>query len=150
MGRPQIFEFRKHPPEAVVQQYIAALNARDARIIADLLAHDCRLVDSAGGWIEGRDNALAATRAFFEFEDEFHIEQEAIALRGDEVLVRGRAKAANPQLASDKLWRARVRDGKLSYWQSYGEDALPLARILMPEQAYVPQTSETVARSDLT
>ncbi|WP_158586768.1 nuclear transport factor 2 family protein [Aurantiacibacter zhengii] len=132
-----------------MQQYIAALNARDARIIADLLADDCRLVDSAGGWIEGRDNGLASTRAFFEFDSEFHIEQEDIVLRGDEVLVRGRAKASNPQLASDRLWQARVRDGKLSYWQSFGEDALPLARILMPEQAYVPQDSGKVARSDL-
>lgn len=125
-----------------MQQYIAALNARDAETIGSLLADDCRLVDSAGGWLEGRDTALEATRAFFDFETDFRIDNEEIVLRGDEVLVRGNATANNPQLAKDSLWRAKVKNGKLAYWQSFGSDALPLARILMPEKAGISQHAD--------
>lgn len=118
-----------------MQRYIAALNARNSEAIADLLTDDCRLVDSSGGWVEGHENAMAATRAFFEFETDFRIFDHDIVLRGDEVLVRGTVRANNPHLAKDTLWRGRVRNGKLAYWQSYGAEALPLARILLPERA---------------
>lgn len=130
-----------------MQRYIAALNARDPETIGDLLAADCRLVDSSGGWVEGRDNALAATRAFFDFETDFRLEHEDIVLRGDEVLVRGNVRANNPQLAKDSLWRARVRDGKLAYWQSFGAESLPLARLLLPDQAGVPVASDGASPS---
>ena len=118
-----------------MRQYIAALNARDPDTIGSLLAENCRFVDSTGGWVEGRDNAMAATRAFLDFETNFRINEEDIVLRGDEVLVRGSTSAKNPQLAKDKLWRAKVEGGKLALWQSYGTESLPLARILMPDAA---------------
>lgn len=137
-GDRPIFGARSNPI-AVVESYIAALNARDAEAIDTLLADDCRLVDSTGGWVEGRENAMKATRAFFEFETDFRIDDQTIVLRGDEVLVRGSASANNPQLAKDSLWQARVRDGKLAYWQSFGAQALPLAQILLPEKANIPE-----------
>ena len=114
----------------MVKRYIAALNARDIDAIDTLLADDCRMVDSSGGLIDGRESAVETTRAFFDFETDFHLTQHDIVLRGDEVLIRGVVRANNPQLATDSLWRARVSKGKLVHWQSYGADALPLARIL--------------------
>ncbi len=99
------------------------------------MAENCRFVDSTGGWVEGRENALVATRAFFDMDADFQIDEQDIVLRGDEVLVRGKARASNPQLATDKLWRARVDAGKLAFWQSYGAEAMPLARMLLPEKA---------------
>lgn len=140
-----IFGSRKNKPVAVVQRYIAALNERDQDTIASLLADDCRLVDSSGGWLEGRENAIEATRAFFDFDAEFRIDHDNIVLRGDEVLVRGKATAAHPQLAKDSLWRARVKDGKLAYWQSYGAEALPLVRILMPQRDDAPLAAGAAA-----
>lgn len=122
-----------------MQRYISALNARDADTIGTLLADDCRALDSTGGWLEGRDIAIEATHAFFAFETDFRIDDHEVVLRGDEVLVRGNATANNPQLAKESLWRAKVKDGKLAYWQSFSSDALPLARILMPDKAGIPQ-----------
>lgn len=115
------------------------MNARDVDAIGNILADDCRLVDSTGGWVEGRQNALAATRNFFEYETEFRLDDVEIVLHGEEVLVRGNAFATDPNIASDKLWRAKVKDGKLAYWQSFGDKAVPLARMLLPEQAGVSQ-----------
>lgn len=116
-----------------MKRYIAALNARDTEAIDALLAYNCRLVDSSGGSIEGRESAMAATRAFFDFETDFHLTDHDIVLRGDEVLVRGAVRANNPQLATDSLWRAKVAGGKIAHWQSYGAEALPLVRILSKE-----------------
>lgn len=129
----------------MVKRYIAALNARDIETIDTLLADDCRFVDSSGGSIDGRESALDATHAFFDFETGFHLTQHDIVPRGDEVLIRGVVRANNPQLATDSLWRARVIKGKLVHWQSYGADALPLARILSKRHA--EQSRNEIARA---
>ena len=129
-----IFRSRKEQPVSVVRRYISALNTGDPGNLEELLAEDCRLVDSTGGWLEGRDNALSALRVFFSSETDFRIDAETIVLRGDEVLVRGRAEARDPRLAKDTLWRVRVEAGKVAFWQSYGAVDLPLARMLLPEK----------------
>ncbi len=89
--------------------------------------------------MEGREKAIAATNAFFELEDSFRLDCEAISMRGNDVLVRGRTKARNPGIASDRLWRARVKNGKLSHWQSYGSGTKSsLAKTLLPDHAHGP------------
>jgi len=117
-----------------VQRYIAALNACDTETIDGLLADDIRYVDSSGGWLEGRENVVSATRDFFDTGIEFRIDDAKIVLHGDEVLVRGVASARDPELATDKLWKAKVTNGKLSFWQGFGDKGVPFARMVSPEK----------------
>ena len=143
-----IFLTGKKKPVSIVRQYIAALNARDPDTIGALLAENCRFVDGTGGWVEGRDNAMAGTRAFLDLETDFRITEEDIVVRGDAVPVRGTTSAQNPQLAKGKLWRAKVEDGKLAFWQSYGAESLPLARILLPEAARISDDANGTLSAD--
>ncbi len=105
----------------MVKRYIAALNARDADAAAAIYSDDCCLVDSTGGSVQGRGEASAATRAFFDLEANFHLDYNEITVRGDTVLIRGRVQADDRRLANNSLWEARVEEGKLSHWQSFGK-----------------------------
>ena len=128
-----MFDWPTPEPIRVVKRYVAALNARDAERIEALLDDHIRFVDSRGDWIEGRDNVATATRRFFDLEPNFQLHDVKIVMHAGEVLLKGRVSAQEERLTHDTLWRARTRRGKLSHWQSYGEDSPALARILMPE-----------------
>ena len=128
-----MFDWPTPEPIRVVKRYVAALNARDAERIEALLDDHIRFVDSRGDWIEGRDNVATATRRFFDLEPNFQLHDVKIVMHAGEVLLKGRVSAQAERRTHDTLWRARTRRGKLSHWQSYGEDSPALARILMPE-----------------
>lgn len=138
----EIFRSRKAVAVSVVKRFIAALNARDIDSIAELLDDDCRVVDSSGGWIDGRQNLLEAVGIFFEFDPAFRLEADQVLMHGEEVLIRGSTVASHPHLASITLWRARVWKGKVAYFQGFGDKALPLARILLPEKACLAPANE--------
>lgn len=128
-----MFDWRTPEPIRVVRRYLAAMNARDAERVESLLDERIRFVDSRGEWIEGRENVATATRRFFELEPNYNMHDMQIVMHDGDVLLKGRASASEERLTHDTLWRARTRRGKLLHWQSYGEDSLALARILMPE-----------------
>lgn len=133
----QMFGLQSKKSIPVTRRYIAALNARDPEAIESLLAENCRVVDSRGGWVEGRDAVMQATRRFFEIEHRFKVEESSMVMRAGDVLIRGRTRASDPRLAQDTLWLARVRDGRVTYWQSFGAGNPPaLARILAPDDAH--------------
>jgi limonene-1,2-epoxide hydrolase len=127
----------KREQERVVRRYVTALNARDIDAIEELLAPDCRFIDSIGCWVEGREDCLEASRRFLAMEPEFRIAIENILMHGGEVLINGTTSAQEPMLCRDTLWRARSDGKQLIEWQSYGEGStLPLAKVLMGERAY--------------
>ena len=130
-----ILGLQKRKDYRVVRQYIAALNARDIAVIDRLLADDVRFTDSRGGSLEGHGHVMVATDRFMELERHFHIRIDALSWRDGEVLVQGQSSADAPELATDTLWRASVRGGKLRRWQSYGGPNAPhLARLLNPQR----------------
>ena len=138
-----MFGLQSRKPIPVTRRYIAALNARDPDAMEELLAENCRVVDSRGGWVEGRDAVMNATRRFFEMEPRFTVQESSMVMRAGDVLIRGRAKASDPRLAQDTLWIARVRDGRVVYWQSFGAGEPPaLARILAPEDAHYEEPND--------
>lgn len=113
-----------------------------------MLGENCRLIDSAGNWIQGRENALAAIRAFNDLDTGFKLEYDNIVVRGREVLVRGRVHTTEPNLLSDTLWRIEVANGEIVRWQSFGSGrSVPLAKVLLPEAAH-PPTSEDLLPQD--
>lgn len=119
----------------VVDGFIAAVNAHDARSAAQLLHPDVTYIDSAGGRIRGRDDCALALERFAHLDDLFtmHIDKKTVTL--PEVLLTGFTTARDPRLASKTLWRAEVRDGMLYAWQSFGRgNPPPLARMLMQKR----------------
>ncbi|WP_338446339.1 nuclear transport factor 2 family protein [Pelagerythrobacter marensis] len=130
-----MFEWNTPEPIRVVKSYVAAMNSRDAERVDALLDEHVRYVDSRGEWIEGRENVATATRRLFELDPEYKMHDMTIVMHEGDVLLKGRTSACEERLAHDTLWRARARGGKLTHWQSYGEDSPALARILMPEAA---------------
>ncbi len=133
-----MFGWSKPKPAKVARDYIDAVNARDADRVDALLADDCRFVDSRGEWLEGRANVVEATRNFFELERNFRWHDMKFAMHNGDVLMRGRATADDARLAQDTLWQARVSDGKITHWQSFGAgDPVALVRILLPQEAQV-------------
>lgn len=131
-----MFGFGSKAAENVVRRYVVLLNARDRDGIADLLHPACRFVDSRGEWIDGRETALRATDNFFALEPRFELTIDSVVKHEGEVLLRGVTSAHRPELRTDILWRARVKEGKLILWQSYGpSSSLHLARILAGDLA---------------
>lgn len=120
----------------VVRRYVACLNARDLDGIAVLLHPNCRFVDSHGEWIEGRNAIIAATRRFFSLERRFRLTLHAIVEHDGEILLRGKADAEHEEFRQDALWKARVENGAIIFWQSFGPQTAPrLARILRGDGA---------------
>jgi len=131
-----MFGWMTPKPVRLAKRYVAAVNAGDADVVADMMSAGCRYVDSSGRWIDGRENVRVATTRFFEMEHNFRIDVTSMVLHDGDVLIRGTVTADDPVLAQDTLWLARVEDGRISYWQSFGK-GLPvsLTRILVPEVA---------------
>ena len=120
----------------VVRAYIDAFNARDLAGVERLLAPECKFIASKGGYVEGREAAVEATRRFFAMPIEFALEASELVRHGDDVLVRGEMRSSDPHLANDSLWRARSDGRHLLEWQSFARgNALPFARLVMPEVA---------------
>ncbi|WAT18873.1 nuclear transport factor 2 family protein [Aurantiacibacter sp. MUD11] len=119
-----------------MRRYVDAVNSRDFDAMSDMLHDDFSFIDSRGYRISGRENCIAAHKAFFELEDSFSFHIDNYTMRDDLVLMRGHSKARDPRLASARLWTARVRDGKMLFWQNFGDQKSPaLAHLLMPEEA---------------
>ena len=131
-----MFWRKREKPVDTVHAYIAALNARDARTMKAMLHRDCCFVDSHGFSVEGFEDSAAAVDAFLALDEGFRVHIESSTMRGDDILLRGHTEAHDPRLATDTLWIARVAEGKMLYWQSFGSpDAPALAHLLMPEKA---------------
>lgn len=114
-----------------VRRYVVCLNARDVEGVAALLHPDCRFIDSHGEWIEGREAIIAATRRFFAIEPKFRLTLEAVVEHDGEVLLRGKTDAEHAEFRQDALWKARIEEGTIVFWQSFGPHSSPrLARIL--------------------
>ena len=129
-----MFGLGRSTAKAIVRRYVARLNARDVDGIAALLHPSCRLIDSHGEWIEGREAIVAATRRFFELEGQFRLKLHTLVEHDGEWLLRGSTAAERSEFRTEALWRARVEDGLVIFWQSFGPQSSPrLTRILTDE-----------------
>ncbi len=129
-----MFGLGRSSAKAIVRRYIACLNARDLAGVSALLHPDCRLIDSHGQWIEGRAAIIAATERFFAIEPAFKMTVHAIVEHDGEILLRGETAATQEIFRQDALWRARVVEGRVISWQSFGPNGSPhLAQLLRGE-----------------
>jgi ketosteroid isomerase-like protein len=141
-----LFGLGNSAAKKVVRRYVACLNARDLDGVAALLHPECRFIDSHGDWIEGREAIIAATRHFFAIEHRFRLTLETIVEHDGEILLRGKADAEREEFRQDALWKARIEDGAILCWQSFGPQSAPrLARILRSADEEEDAAGETAS-----
>ena len=114
----------------IAMQLVAALNTRSPDRVCELITPDCRFIDSTGGAIKGAPAIEAATKKFFELDPTFRLEISSSTVRGDDALLSGRSRSSEPSLNHDTLWRMKVRDAKISEFQSFGTQPVRLSQIL--------------------
>ncbi len=123
--------WRWRSPRKVALAFVAACNARDAAALAGILHPDIVFQDSRGGRLVGAGEVLAALARVNSVAPDLRVEIDKAIERGDVVLLAGRSVTANPDLATDTQWSARVRGGKLVQWEAYGRPSPgSLVRIL--------------------
>ena len=120
----------------IAREFIARINAHDARALAELMTEDHRVVDATDGIIVGRRTLRQGWESFFAMFPDYVIELEDIIASGDVVALFGHASGhfsgAPPQGASPSFriplaWRAVIREGLVAEWRIYG-DVEPMLR----------------------
>ena len=111
----------KRKNRMAAMRLVNAFNAHEARQVIRAISMDCLFIDSAGDAIEGADALCQAVAAFMEIETDFAIKITDSTVVNDEVLLVGETRAHNPLVAKDRMWRAKIRDGKVCEWQSFCE-----------------------------
>ena len=112
------------------RRFLDALCAGDAATVDTLMTPDVAYTDGRGNKLEGFEACSAAARAFHRMEPSYRFEVSQTSVRGDTVMFRGTATAANPQLNGELLVHARLRGDKICGWEVYRHGAPALAKIL--------------------
>jgi ketosteroid isomerase-like protein len=125
--------------EAAVREFVARINAHDARAVVAHCTSDHVFTDSLGAMLTGSDRLEAAWAGYFALFPGYRIDVESLACAGNLVLAAGRASATvhrpdgvpGPAWRVPAVWRAVVRDGRIAEWQVYADNA-PV-RALLPD-----------------
>lgn len=126
------------PPRDLVIQFISAINRHDVEALGALMPGNHRFVDSGGGRVRGRDEAMRAWAGFFRMFPDYRMEVHRILHDDGSVAVFGSARgtwaAAGVSGKANRwevpaAWEANVRDGRVAVWRVFS-DTEPLRRIL--------------------
>ena len=115
---------------AVVRTFIAAVNRRSVGDLSALMADDHTFVDSQGRALAGREQMMSAWRAYFAMFPDYEIRVDSILADGDRVAIFGEAVGTfkgkrglvpENRIVMPAAWNARVRDGRVAFWQVYAD-----------------------------
>lgn len=127
---------RSRREKAVVERFVAALNAHDADTIEDLLTEDFTYIDSWREGVSGRDRVMPALRSLFAADPDFGIEVDRMDWRDPHVLMSGRVNSARFGPNRRAVWQVEVRDGRIAEYQAWAEGGPPpMSRMLAPGHA---------------
>lgn len=131
-----MFWGRSRREKALVERYVAAINAHDADAVESLLTEDFTYIDSWREGVTGRDKVMAGFRALLAIDPDFSIEVDRMDWREPHVLMTGRVNSRQFGLNRRAVWQVRVRDGKIAEYQAWAEGGPPpMSRMLAPEHA---------------
>lgn len=97
----------------VLLQFVALLNEQEIAAACELLTPSFLMSDDWGAQIAGRDNFLIAMEAFTALAKP-KIELTSILPHGEELLVRGYIRTAQPGIGSESFWRIGFESGAIS------------------------------------
>ena len=120
-------------PETVVGNFIARINARDARGLVALCTPAHVFVDSLGGRLSGRVSLERGWAGYFSLFPDYRIEVERMMSDGERVLLHGWAAATHGKSGRSwripAAWRAVVAGELIAEWQVYADNK-PVYEIL--------------------
>ena len=123
---------RSRREKALVERFVAALNAHDIAGLEALMAEDFTYIDSWREGVKGRDTVLGALRPLIADDPEFSIEVDRFDWRDPHVLMTGQVKSRQFG-ARRAVWQVLVRDGLVAQYQAWAEGGPPpLSRLLAP------------------
>lgn len=122
--------------KALVERYVAAINAHDADAVADMITEDFTYIDSWREGVSGRDRVMAALRAMIAMDPDFSIEVDTVDWRDPHVLLTGRFNSRHFGMGRRAVWQILPRDGLIAEYQAWAEGGPPpLSRMLSAEHA---------------
>jgi hypothetical protein len=129
-----MFRGRAQRDKALVNRFVAALNAHEADALEALLTEDFAYIDSWREGVVGRERVMAAVRKLFAADPQFGIEVERQSYRAPHVLMSGTVTSAQFGESRRAVWRALCAGDKMAEWQSWAEGGPPpMSRALAPE-----------------
>ena len=129
-----MFWGRSRRDKALVERFVAALNAHDADTLERLLTEDFTYIDSWREGVTGRDKVMAALRSLLMIDPDFGIEVDRMDWRDPHVLMTGRVNSRQFGPKRRAVWQVLVRGGKVAEYQAWAEGGPPpMSRMLAPE-----------------
>ena len=124
---------RSRRDRALVERFVAALNAHDIAGLESLMSEDFTYIDSWREGVTGRDTVLAALKPLVAMDPDFGIEVDRFDWREPHVLMTGRVNSRQFGSGRRAVWQVLVRDGLVAQYQAWAEGGPPpLARMLAP------------------
>jgi len=111
------------PPVAAVLSFIDGINRGDIAHLASLMTDDHRLQVFDESPLDGKERNIEAWRGYTSSFPTYVIYPHQFVVRKTEVIVLGHTTGSHLDLPDEQesgqtlLWRAIVRDGRLSLWQ---------------------------------
>jgi ketosteroid isomerase-like protein len=120
-------------PQTVVGNFIARINARDARGLVALCTPAHVFVDSLGSRLSDRAHLERGWAGYFSLFPDYRIEVERMMSDGELVLLQGWASATHSKTGRSwripAAWRAVVAGELIAEWQVYADNK-PVYEIL--------------------
>lgn len=127
---------RSRRDKALVERFVAALNAHDADTLEALLTEDFTYIDSWREGVTGRDKVMAAFRSLLQVDPDFGIEVDRMDWREPHVLMTGRVNSRQFGPKRRAVWQVLVRGDRIAEYQAWAEGGPPpMSRMLSPEHA---------------
>lgn len=127
---------RSRRDKALVERFVAALNAHDTQTVESLMTEDFTYIDSWREGVKGRDKVIAALRSLIIIDPEFGIEIDTIDWREPHVLMTGRVNSRQFGSGRRAVWQLRVEGKQVAEYQAWAEGGPPpMSRMLSPEHA---------------
>jgi hypothetical protein len=111
------------PPVAAVVSFLDGINRGDVAQLASLMTDDHRLQVFDESPLEGKEANIDAWRSYISSFSNYVIYPHQLVARNTEVVVLGHTTGSHLNLPDEQeialtlLWKAIVRDGRLSLWQ---------------------------------
>lgn len=128
-----MFGGKSRRDKALVERFVAALNAHDVDTLESLAAEDFTYIDSWREGVTGRDTVVAALRMLLASDPDFGIEVDRMDWRDPHVLMTGRVNSRRFGMGRRAVWQVLVRDGLVAEYQAWAEGGPPpMSRMLAP------------------
>jgi ketosteroid isomerase-like protein len=115
----------------IVEAFVDAINGGRAERVVPAMGGSGIFIDSLGNRVEGRENLLAAWRAYFQLFPDYRIEIEAILVEEGEAMLRGWASGTlrrggravdGGSWRIPAAWRAMTDARRVLLWQVYADN----------------------------